>query len=193
MPGGGGGGGAPQVAYVALMSAPPLASAPREPVATPRTLPTPRVREIPVKMVSLRIPQTLKPVQLAHGPGANPGLRGEAGAGPGSGGGVGRGRGTGVGDGSGSGSGGGGVLPPVVRYTFLPPLPRPGSVQGRTFIVHFTVGVNGRVVGVDVEPQIGDATYRKRFLDVMRRFRFRPATGPGGDPIQGEAVLVFTL
>jgi TonB family protein len=66
-------------------------------------------------------------------------------------------------------------------------------VQGRTFTVHFTVGVNGRVIGVDVEPQIGDATYRKKFLDVMRRFRFRPATGPAGDPIQGEAVLVFTL
>jgi TonB family protein len=66
-------------------------------------------------------------------------------------------------------------------------------VQGRTFTVRFTVGVNGRVVGVDVEPRIGDTTYRKRFVEVMRRFRFTPATGPDGNPVQGEAVLVFTL
>ncbi len=85
--------------YVTLMSSSALPATlppPVEVVPVTRALPTPRVREIPTKIAPLRIPQALQPLELAHGRGANAGLRGGAGAGPGSGGGVGRGRGTGV-------------------------------------------------------------------------------------------------
>ncbi len=136
-----------------------------------------------------------RPIQMARTIGAGAGVGGARGAGTGSGGGVGGGEGTGSGSGVGPGSGGEGgtVFPPTVRYTFLPPLPRPGSVQGHTYQVRFAVDEEGRVMDVEVEPRIGDGGYRKKFRETMFRFRFNPATLRDGTRVVGAAVLSFTL
>lgn len=197
--GGGGGGGGPEIRYIALQSAPAAPERVDLPIVreVPREipLPTPTVRDIkPTVTVNaeLRRPETRL---LARRIGAGPGSGGGAGAGTGTGGGTGSGEGTGTGSGKGPGTGGDGgdVFPPSVRYTYLPPLPHPSELQGKTFHVRFFVDENGRVTRVVVDPQIGDADYRKKFLDVMRRFRFKPASLTDGTAVRGETVLSFTL
>ncbi len=199
--GGGGGGGGPKITYVAL--SPPPSAAASAPVAVPppppqpMPLPVQQVREISrvEARVTLDVPTNVRPIQLARTIGAGAGIGGGRGAGTGSGGGIGSGAGTGMGSGVGPGNGGdgGAIFPPTVRYTFLPPLPRPNSVQGRTFLVRFAVDPDGRVSDVDVEPTIGDGDYRKKFVRTMFRFRFTPATLRDGTHVAGTAVLSFTL
>lgn len=199
LPGGGGGGGGPEITYVAL-APPPAAPAAATAVPT-RTvtmvLPVLRVTAItrPEPRVITDLPLNARLIQMARTIGAGAGIGGARGAGTGSGGGVGSGEGTGSGSGVGprSGGEGGTVFPPEVRYTFLPPLPRPGSVQGHTYQVRFAVDEQGRVMDVEVEPRIGDGGYRKKFRETMFRFRFDPATLPDGTRVAGTAVLVFTL
>lgn len=196
--GGGGGGGGPVITYVALASP---AAAPNPTVARVPTirmsLPVPQVKQIARSepRVIADLPKNIRPIQLARTIGAGAGIGGGRGAGTGSGGGVGSGEGTGSGSGVGPGVGGdgGAVFPPTVRYTFLPPLPRPGSVQGQTYQVRFAVDLQGRVVDVHIEPQIGDGGYRKKFLATMYRFRFNPATLSDGTHVAGATVLSFTL
>ncbi len=196
--GGGGGGGGPEITYVALAPPPaaPAATAVRKRTVT-MALPVLRVmantRHEPRVIADL--PMNARPIQMARTIGAGAGVGGGPGAGTGSGGGVGSGEGTGSGSGVGPGSGGEGgtVFPPRVRYTFLPPLPRPGSVQGHTYRVRFAVDEQGRVMDVEVEPRIGDGGYRKKFRDTMFRFRFNPATLRDGTHVAGATVLSFTL
>ena len=198
--GGGGGGGGPRITYIAL-SPPPAAAASTPavipPPPQPMLLPVQEVREIsPVEArVTVDVPSNIRPIQLARTIGAGAGIGGGRGAGTGSGGGVGSGQGTGMGSGVGPGSGGddGAIFPPTVRYTFLPPLPRPNSVQGRTFRVRFAVSAEGRVTDVEIEPNIGDGDYRKKFTGTMFRFRFSPATLRDGTAVAGTAILSFTL
>ena len=196
--GGGGGGGGPEIRYIALQSAPAV-SEEELPVVTEVPdqipLPTPTIREIRPAVrapAELRTPETRL---LARRIGAGPGSGGGAGAGTGTGGGIGSGEGTGMGSGTGPGTGGSGgdVFPPSVRYTYLPPLPHPNELQGQTFHVRFFVDPEGRVTRVVVDPEIANSDYRKKFLDVMRRFRFKPASKSDGTPVSGETVLSFTL
>ena len=198
LPGGGGGGGGPEITYVALSPPPAARTAPvvvKAPIKM--TLPVPRVTEVATHTprVIADLPKNIRPIQLARTIGAGAGIGGARGAGTGSGGGVGSGDGAGSGSGAGPGSGGDGgtVFPPTVRYTFLPPLPRPGSVQGQTYHVRFAVDAQGRVMDVAVEPRIGDGGYRKKFLETMYRFRFNPATLRDGTRVAGATVLSFTL
>jgi protein TonB len=196
--GGGGGGGGPKITYVAL-SPPPAApaAAPREhQVRFELPLPVPQVQEITrhTPQATVDLPTDIRPIQYARTIGAGAGVGGGRGAGTGSGGGIGSGQGTGIGSGVGPGRGGDGVVfPPTVQYTFLPPLPRPSSVQGLTFRVHFAVNPEGRVTDVEVVPQIPDGGYRKKFIDTMLRFRFKPAHLRDGTSVAGAAVLSFTL
>lgn len=123
------------------------------------------------------------------------GLQVPTGAGPGRGGGAGGGTGPGLGRGSGPGTGGSGgeVFPPQARYSILPPLPRPSSVRGKTFRVHFWVDATGRVTRVDVSPPIPDGEYRKQFVQLMYQYTFAPALRPDGTPVAGETILTITL
>lgn len=198
--GGGGGGGGRQVTLVALQ---PLQSAPAPPVTT-ETVPAPvsvpvvvhHVREVTPQASPIALKTLQRPLPLARVSGTGPGVQGGPGAGTGSGGGIGSGRGTGQGDGVGPGSGGDGgdVFPPVMRFTVLPPTEnRPEEVRGRSYQVIFTVGENGRVIDVEVSPQIADRTYRKKFLDAMRRYRFNPAVRADGTRVVGRAVQTITL
>ncbi len=198
LPGGGGGGGGPRMTYITLAPAPsaPAPAAQIEQVPEEILVPVPEVREIrPLTPTPVQPNLKFRPQPLVRRIGNGAGNGGGAGSGSGSGGGSGSGRGTGTGSGTGPGSGGhaGDVFPPTVRYTYLPPLPRPDELQGRTFNVLFTVDVTGRVTDVFVEPQMGDAGYQKKFIAVMRRFRFKPASLADGTQVTGQTVLSFTL
>ncbi len=116
------------------------------------------------------------------------------------------GAGTGRGGGSGSGAGGGGgrdegagradpdlVLPPKARYSILPPLPQPSSVRGQSFRVLFRVDAAGHVVGVEVDPEIPDDSYRRRFVALMYEYSFEPAQRPDGTAVDGVTVITITL
>ena len=199
---GGGGGGGGEVTYMALLPEP----APFSPNivvsnnATPQPVPPPLIEvsladhsiapEIAVRMAS-SLPKS--DVNRIRGNGL--GTAGGSGAGTGSGGGIGSGRGSGIGSGEGPGSGfGDGVVrPPTIRFSYLPPEPRPPSVQGREFRVTLVVDEEGRVAEVEVTPEIPDRDYRKRFLDTMKRFRFDPATLADGSRVSYPTVLSFTL
>jgi protein TonB len=196
--GGGGGGGGPKITFVALAPPPAATTAPREipAVQLEMPLPVPRVQEITQNLaqVTADVPKNIRPIQYARTIGAGAGVGGGRGAGTGSGGGIGSGQGTGIGSGVGPGTGGdGAIFPPRVRYTYLPPAPSPPSVQGQTFVVHFAVNPEGRVTDVEVEPQIPDGGYRKKFVDTMFRFRFHPAHLRDGTNVAGGTVLSFTL
>lgn len=196
--GGGGGGGGAEVRYVEL---PPLASAAatvaaptEEPRRTPTeiTLPRPtvaRMSETPTVVPS--VGQVVAAAAIGRGPGTG----GGPGAGTGSGGGVGSGQGTGVGRGVGEGSGGGeggSVLPPEPKFIIVP-ADRPGSVRGREFEVHFWVDRLGKVTRVEVEPEIEDSAYRRKFLEQMHQFQFTPARTLDGRPVDGHIVIPITL
>ncbi len=197
--GGGGGGGGPKITFVALAPPPAAAAAvPQEisPVQREMPLPVPRVQEITrnLPQVTADLPTNIRPIQYARTIGAGAGVGGGRGAGTGSGGGIGSGQGTGVGSGVGPGTGGDGViLPPRIRYTYLPPTPPPPSVQGQSFTVHFAVDPEGRVTDVEVEPQIPDGGYRKKFIDTMLRYRFHPAHMRDGTTVAGATVLTIRL
>lgn len=195
--GGGGGGGGGAARYVEL---PPMEWVGREAAPATEQLPR-RAPEIPLELprVSVVPPQSaLRPIGTLEGAqaiGQGPGTGGGAGAGSGSGGGIGSGRGTGIGSGVGPGTGGGeggSVLPPEPKFIIVP-ADRPGSVRGKEFAVHFWVDRLGKVTKVEVEPQIQDAAYRRKFLEQMYQFQFTPARTLDGQPVDGHVVIPMTL
>jgi len=195
--GGGGGGGGPRVTYVDITYYTPARE--REETPTPveeLVIPNPTIAQVdvPVDTVRFDIPRDTTPIgALVLGEG--PGTGGGPGAGTGTGGGIGSGSGTGVGSGTGPGTGGGGgeIFPPAPRYTILPPQPRPKSVQGRTFEAKITVGADGRVVDVQIRPEIRDADYRRRLVAQLYEWAFAPAMTREGMPVKGETVITLTL
>ena len=195
--GGGGGGGGGAARYVEL---PPMEWVGREPARTPEQLPR-RAPEIPLELPRVSVtPSTsaLRPIGSLEGAqavGQGPGTGGGAGAGSGSGGGIGSGEGTGIGSGAGPGTGGGeggSVLPPEPKFIIVP-ADRPGSVRGKEFAVHFWVDRRGKVTRVEVDPQIEDAAYRRKFLEQMYQFQFTPARTLDGQPVDGHVVIPMTL
>ncbi len=197
-PGGGGGGGGAEVRYVEL---PPIAAAgarttvPAEDQRSPPveiTLPRPAVSRVSEPATSLPPLGQVVPAPVV---GRGPGTGGGTGAGSGTGGGVGSGAGTGVGRGEGPGVGGGEggtVLPPEPKFIIVP-ADRPGSVRGMEFQVHFWVDRQGKVTKVEVDPDIEDAAYRRKFLDQMFQFQFTPARTLDGRAIDGHIIIPITL
>lgn len=196
--GGGGGGGASRVTYVDLVYYQQPAAPKEEEQKSVEDLVIPDVivaqAELPVDSVRFEIKRDTTPI---GGPvlGEGPGIGGGKGAGTGTGGGVGSGRGTGIGSGVGPGTGGGGgdIFPPAPRYTILPPQPRPKSVQGRTFQAKITVGPDGRVLDVQIRPEIRDADYRRRLTAQLYEWAFAPAMTREGMPVKGETIITLTL
>jgi len=179
-----GGGGGWRVEYLAL---PPY----RAPAPPDQTRPQ-RPQPPPIIQAEVRDVAPTTSLAAVVSLAAPPGAVG-AGAGAGSGGGVGVGRGPGTGSGVGRGGGAGEVFPPQALHTILPPLPKPASMRGKSFRVHFWVSPTGRVTRVDVSPPIPDGDYRKRFVQLMYEYTFTPAMRPDGTPVAGETVLVITL
>ncbi|HKI96713.1 MAG TPA: hypothetical protein VJ992_15595 [Gemmatimonadales bacterium] len=195
--GGGGGGGGARTTYVEL---PPYqASAARTAVPTPDAvsqplvIPKPHVTTPPVEQrLELR---ELKPERIAEVSGAGEGTGGGAGSGTGTGGGQGGGTGTGTGNATGPGTGGGSghIFPPTSRYVMLPPDNRPSSVRGKTVQVHFWIDARGNVERVAIDPEIRDRAFGKRFRDLLRSYKFFPATTPDGTHVAGELTVTFSL
>ena len=191
----GGGGGGNRVAYITLPSIPRPASPPAVRVTT-------RVR--PPKSVQTPVPQPAQEEQVLPEPAdtapAAGGQIGEAvdadtgvgnGAGASSAGGAG---GVGIGGAStGRGGEGGTLRPPEPRELPLPYDTPPKELRGASLRVTFWVRVDGRVERYEVEPEIKDRDYARKFDEVMRAFRFTPARAPDGTSVAGVATISFIL
>jgi hypothetical protein len=59
--------------------------------------------------------------------------------------------------------------------------------------VTFWVRVDGRVERYEVQPEIKDRDYARKFDEVMRAFRFTPARAPDGTSVAGVATISFIL
>lgn len=195
--GGGGGGSVQQVALPALPRPaaaqvaavvpppPPVVPVPEQVVVPPQPPPPPE----PVVAVVAPPDSTTTPSAGQGGPGT--------GGGKGTGTGPGQGSGTGPGSGSGSGPGTGGDggrgYPPEPRQVILPPLDYPRSLRGQTVAVTFWVGTDGRVERVALAPEIEDKGFARKFSDVMKSYRFRPARSPEGTVIAGTTTVTVTF
>jgi protein TonB len=196
--GGGGGGGAPRVTYIDIAYYRPARQREETPPPVEEiVIPTPMIApvEMPVDTVRFEAPRSDTAPITGSVLGDGPGSGGGVGAGTGSGGGIGSGRGTGVGSGVGPGTGGGGgeIFPPAPRYSILPPLPRPKSVTGRDFQLKFTISPDGRVLDVQIRPEIRDADYRRRFLSQLYEWTFAPAMTREGLAVKGETIVTVRL
>ena len=204
--GGGGGGGGNRVAYIILPPVAPAAAQPAFPVVTQ----VPPVQVEPahdpvVAKVAVSPPPVLSPVDSsktgppdeAHQSAADPGPGVGPGAGGGAGGGAGAGLGPGTGNGAGPGHGGGGeggaVRPPELRDLAFPFDNPPKELRGASLNVTFWVRVDGRVERYQVDPEINDRDYARKFDEVMRAFRFTPARAPDGTRVSGTTTVTFTL
>jgi hypothetical protein len=118
-------------------------------------------------------------------PGASGGAGG-AGAGKG-------GVGQGSGADSGSGSGAGRARPPEPRDMAFPFDNPPKELRGVSLSVTFWISVDGRVERYQVDPEIKDREYARKFDEVMRAFRFTPARAPDGTRVAGTTKISFTL
>jgi protein TonB len=181
--------------YVRVAPEPPPAASPD---------PAPKAVEVPKEEtpsppatppVEQPTPEQVAPAAAPlPGSGGGTGNDGTTGTGPGTGGGVGSGVGTGTGSAVGSGTGGGAGRDylPTPDFLPLPPEPRPGKVRGRSIAVTFTVNERGEIVSLDFG-STGDRGYDRRFRDVLRQVRFRPAVGPDGQPMSATFPITFQL
>ncbi len=198
-PGGGGGGGGERIEYIELPPYVPPSSASSAAETVVRRevefeVPKPQLRNIPSEAQRVRF---LPPTDRMAAPrlGSGPGYGGGPGSGTGSGGGSGTEQGTGIGSGQGPGTGGGGGdgYGPQLQQALMPPTDWPESVRGQEFKVRFWIDEGGRVDRVEVEPQIADSDYRKKFLDKMKQYVFAPARRADGTPVAApfEAWITF--
>jgi len=192
--GGGGGGGSIHVVALPAYRAPPP---PRSelPVAAPTPVPITSPAEVrpPVE------PEPAVPAPSADSASAASPGQGGTGSGGGSGSGTGTGRGSGTGPGAGPGTGGGAAagsgraVAPEPRQLILPPLDYPKALRGRSVAVTFWVDVRGRVERVELDRPLDDRGFQKKFVEVMRNYRFRPARGPEGQAVPGVTTLTVTF
>ena len=127
------------------------------------TLPSIQLASLPaLSQIKIDLPR----LDLAHGSGIG-GAPGP-GASPG--------RGTGSAEGPGTGGEGDYIVIASPRTAILPPLAKvPGSVAGHTYRIRFSVGADGRVTRVEIDPPITDEAYRREFLERMLAYQFVPA------------------
>ncbi len=196
--GGGGGGGGARIQYVELPPYQP--STPRTAVSVPaapsQPLVAPRPHVVPPPVQQPLELRQLEPQRVATVAGSGEGTGGGLGAGTGSGGGKGSGTGTGAGNATGPGTGGGSgaIFPPSPRLTILPPQHGvPGSLRGKSLQVHFWIDTLGVVERVVTDPEIEDRGFRARFLELMRSYKFSPATALDGTRVPAELTIGITL
>ncbi len=214
-PAGGGGGGRggtgggrivqERVQYVVPPPPPPVVPQP-ERIPPPEVIKPPEVKppEVPppepTPVPPVEVPETrveLPPADAASrttGSGGGSGNDGSAGSGPGSGGGTGSGIGTGRGSGVGAGTGGGTgtIYPPTPAELFIPPIPVPDRVKGRTITIVFDVDSSGKVIDFEFTPT-RDAAYNRKLREILAATRFRPATDADGTPVRAKYNLDYTF
>ena len=154
---------------------------PPQAVKAPDPIPEPTITEAKVEAPK---PDATAPTP---GTGGGTGKDGTNGSGPGTGGGNGSGIGTGKGSGIGPGTGGGiaGQLPPDAHGAVHSAAPHPGQGEGFHLIAEYDVDSTGKVVDFKFTPT-RDGGYNKRLDEVLKSFKFRPGTTPGGLPISHE-------
>lgn len=197
-----------RVQYVVPVRQPPAASpkpvpptrpqppVPQPPVPPPRQeTPPPVPQPAPVQPAPAAVSAAAsEPLGRTAGSGGDPGRGAGAGSGPGSGGGVGSGigagRGSAVGDGTGGGSGT--IFPPTPSELFIPPLPVPPRVKGKTITIVFDVDSTGKVLEFDLTPT-RDAAYNRKLREILASTRFRPATDGTGRPVRAKYNLDYTF
>jgi hypothetical protein len=194
----GDGGGGNRVAYITLPSIPKPASPPAvrvtAPVPPPKSVQTPVPLPVPAEP-ALPEPADTSPPAAASGQApeaADTGAGAVAGAGAGGAPGAGV-VGTGGAGGIGGRGGGGTLRPPEPRELPLPYDTPPKELRGASLRVTFWVRVDGRVERYEVEPEIKDRDYARKFDEVMRAFRFTPARAPDGTSVAGVARISFIL
>jgi hypothetical protein len=189
--GGGGGGGQGGSAFEHAVPPPP--PPPVTPPLQPPPMPVPAVTPPPV----VPPPPAAAPEPSSALPttGAGTGAGTGGGNGPGSGTGTGSGQGPGTGSGSGGGNGTGkGISQPVWKQATLPPMDKtPKKLRGKQVDVTFTVSADGRALSWTVTPPIEDRGFAKIFEEVIRNYRFTPATDANGKPIPGTVTVSFTF
>lgn len=204
--GGGGGGGGNRVSYITLPPVAPAAAQPRFSAVTrvppPKAEPPP-VHEVAVVKSASPLPTPAPvdssrtgPPSKASGaaaplPGTGPGAGGGAGGGAGTG--AGADSGKGAGPGQGGGGAGGTIRPPELRDLAFPFDNPPKALRGASLNVTFWVRVDGRVERYQVDPEISDREYARKFDEVIRAFRFIPARAPDGSRVAGTTTVTFTL
>jgi hypothetical protein len=196
---GGGGGGGNRVAYITLPSVTPSAAPRATPVVPPAAAPpvvAPKPEPVTLEQAATVVPAVASPSDSAPaGSGLGPGTGG--GAGGGAGGGQGAGVGPGAGGGGGAGGEGGGqggtMRPPELRDLAFPFDEPPKKLRGASLNVTFWVRVDGRVERYEVDPEISDRDYARKFDEVIRSFRFTPARAPDGTRVPGTTTVTFTL
>jgi periplasmic protein TonB len=207
--GGGGGrrgtGGVEHVQYVKVEAAPvatrPVTPPPVPPKPQPKpVIPPPQPVKppelVPEQPAALKVEATQQvatiDIAAVPGVGGGSGRDGSTGSGPGSGGGVGSGIGTGRGSGIGPGTGGGtqANYPPTPTELFIPPLPMPDKVRGFHLVAEYDVDSTGKVVDFKFTPT-RDGGYNRRLEEVLKSFKFRPGTTPGGVPVRMKAQIIY--
>jgi outer membrane biosynthesis protein TonB len=166
--------------YVALppVAAPREAAAPR-PTVTETPVPAPLALPVPDPVTLDVAPVAITPVPVAV-EGTGQGTGGGAGQESGSGGGSGTGTGTGTGsaDGPGSGGDGGYIVAAKLRGLII----APDCVRGQLTVL-FSVGADGRVAGVEVNPPPKDAGCRRDLVTRLRQYKFDPARTRDGQTV----------
>jgi TonB family protein len=66
-------------------------------------------------------------------------------------------------------------------------------MRGRSVTVTFWIGTDGRVERVSLDPPIDDRGFQRKFIEVMRNYRFRPARGPDGAVAPGVTTVTVTF
>jgi TonB family protein len=84
-------------------------------------------------------------------------------------------------------------VPPEPRQLILPPLDYPKAMRGRSVAVTFWVTVQGRVERVELDHTLDDRGFQRKFIEVMRNYRFRPARGPEGQAVPGVTTVTVTF
>lgn len=172
---------------------PPVEKPPEvELLEVPPPTPTP-VSVTPSSALDVNLPDA-SVASLTAGIGGGSGSDGSAGSGTGSGGGIGTGIGTGTGSGVGAGTGGGTgkIFPPTPAELFIPPIPVPDKVKGKTITIVFDVDSTGRVIDFELTPT-KDASYDRKLREILGATRFRPATDASGRPVRAKYNLDYTF
>ena len=184
--GGGGGGGGPRGGYILLPAFVPPPAAPVD-----QTAPPTETAEPPVVSTPQVERDSLADSQVVATAGSGTGAGSDGGSGVGTGGGQGPGTGPGTGPGSGGDTRGTGPSP---RQLIIPPIEdKPRDLAGKTVTVRFFITRIGRVDRIEVDPEIRDRNYARKFRESMVRYTFYPAHSPAGEPIDAVYTVAVGL
>jgi hypothetical protein len=84
------------------------------------------------------------------------------------------------------------VFPPTPAELFIPPIPVPDRVKGKTITIIFDVDSTGKVIDFEFTPT-RDAGYNRKLREILAATRFRPATDGTGQAVRAKYNLDYTF